>query len=637
MIDTFAAMVTDELARKTALILRIPVSDIIQVTRSSVLTIYLAKRAYFSDLSDEALKLELICRGERDVHQHRWILMLKLMTLLVGSPFLNIMLCAPSCAVRAGAETVTQDLPNFLAVWPAERCISQISRLSLVHLGCVYAGVHFTRRWPLMNDDQTLYTARKASKVQYATAIYRSIMLRLHMLGSMEEATIRSALVPYDVEVALDVTCGYSDLCFAIIISEFGQDVVAQFRPRRSEPRRSRARDTVTLRPLEVLYTDVSDDPVAPAEYVEPQDSRAYLPVEDETGMESIRRWRTAILDCAPPPCAVCSRVLFKPIDLVPIGANGIRREVLDVLRPCSEAVRTAMEVSGDTQHGHPALDGLLLCQEGIVIDHAAAALRLCAQCHSSLNVGSMPQYALANGVYRGRLPKEFQDMTWVEELACSLYRTWNMVTRLYCGLDDDPAADVKRQPRVLSGNTCACDNGVLDSASVLPRTPANMRDLITVSFIGSGELKSSYMMPVLRVRKPVVWAFLLWSKRYNPLYAKIDVDPHILDQYPDDNLIPGLLKETFVLDCNASSIRGMRKNAIAGFDDHPTLVPPEKTNDASSQHLPELVMEKLGVADPNANAQPGRIIARDAFRKMYKRSDNENTAKLVYVLSTLR
>ncbi|KZV64785.1 hypothetical protein PENSPDRAFT_587816, partial [Peniophora sp. CONT] len=45
--------------------------------------------------------------------------------------------------------------------------------------------------------------------------------------------------------------------------------------------------------------------------------------------------------------------------------------------------------------------------------------------------------------------------------------------------------------------------------------------------------------------------------------------------------------------------------------------------------------MERLGVADPNVSAQPGRIIARDAFRKLYSRSDNEHTAKLVYILAS--
>ncbi|KZV64784.1 hypothetical protein PENSPDRAFT_587810, partial [Peniophora sp. CONT] len=202
------------------------------------------------------------------------------------------------------------------------------------------------------------------------------------------------------------------------------------------------------------------------------------------------------------------------------------------------------MEVSGDHVQGHPVLNGLLLCRGGVIVDDSQASLRLCSQCHSSLRSGSMPQYALANGIYRGRLPDEFHSMTWVEELACSLYRTWNMVTRLFCGLGDKPE-DVERQPRVMSGNTCACENGILDLASILPRTPANMRDLISVSFIGSGELKSTYMMPVFHIRKPLVWSFLLWSKQNNPLYKDITLDSCILDQYPDYDLIPGLLKET--------------------------------------------------------------------------------------------
>ncbi|VDB89145.1 unnamed protein product [Peniophora sp. CBMAI 1063] len=161
------------------------------------------------------------------------------------------------------------------------------------------------------------------------------------------------------------------------------------------------------------------------------------------------------------------------------------------------------------------------------------------------------------------------------------------------------------------------------------------MRDLITVSFIGSGELKSTYMMPILRIRKPVVWGFLLWSQKVNPLYEKITLDHNILDEYPEHDMIPGLLKETFVLNCNADAIRSMRKNAVAGFHEHPTLVEPDPSHGPPGGHMQDMVMEKFGVTDPNLRAQPGRILARDAFRKLYKQSDNENTAKLVYLLTS--
>ncbi|KZV61621.1 hypothetical protein PENSPDRAFT_592599, partial [Peniophora sp. CONT] len=42
-----------------------------------------------------------------------------------------------------------------------------------------------------------------------------------------------------------------------------------------------------------------------------------------------------------------------------------------------------------------------------------------------------------------------------------------------------------------------------------------------------------------------------------------------------------------------------------------------------------------MGVSDPNQSARPGRILARDAFRTLYKRSDNENLAQLVYKLAS--
>jgi hypothetical protein len=65
-----------------------------------------------------------------------------------------------------------------------------------------------------------------------------------------------------------------------------------------------------------------------------------------------------------------------------------------------------------------------------------------------------MPRFALANKLYRGRLPAEFRDLTWIEERVCAIYSNTAVVTRLY--QSSDPS-----QPTVFHGNTCAHEMNV--------------------------------------------------------------------------------------------------------------------------------------------------------------------------------
>jgi hypothetical protein len=60
-----------------------------------------------------------------------------------------------------------------------------------------------------------------------------------------------------------------------------------------------------------------------------------------------------------------------------------------------------------------------------------------------------MPKFALANNLYRGRLPSQFHNLTWVEEMVCAQYRYMAHITRLF--QSHDPVL-----PNVLHGNTCA-------------------------------------------------------------------------------------------------------------------------------------------------------------------------------------
>ncbi|KAI6025288.1 hypothetical protein PISMIDRAFT_28806 [Pisolithus microcarpus 441] len=182
-------------------------------------------------------------------------------------------------------------------------------------------------------------------------------------------------------------------------------------------------------------------------------------------------------------------------------------------------------------------LDGLILDRGGVVLDTKdSGIINVCSPCKSSLARKKIPRFALANGLYRGNLPHEFCDITWVEEKICAIYCTTAHVTRIF--QSSDPS-----QPKVFHGNSCAHDMNVVSTAGVLPRTPADVGGFISVVFVGPGKFKLDQLGTTFQVRKAKVWAFLLWLKHHNRLYLDIPLDPRIADLYPENGILPGLCR----------------------------------------------------------------------------------------------
>ncbi|KAI5997196.1 hypothetical protein EDC04DRAFT_2519783, partial [Pisolithus marmoratus] len=175
-----------------------------------------------------------------------------------------------------------------------------------------------------------------------------------------------------------------------------------------------------------------------------------------------------------------------------------------------------------------------MLDRRGIICDEKdKATLLLCSDCSTELSKEKIPRLALANGLFRGELPDMFADLTWVEEKICAIYCTTAHVTRLF--QSSDPS-----QPKVFHGNTCAHDMNIVSTASVLPRTPADVTGRLSVIFVGPSKFNPKQLGTIFCVRKSKIWSFLLWLKYHNRLYANIPLDPNIVDLYPEDDIIPG-------------------------------------------------------------------------------------------------
>ncbi|KAK0467380.1 hypothetical protein IW261DRAFT_1306635, partial [Armillaria novae-zelandiae] len=153
--------------------------------------------------------------------------------------------------------------------------------------------------------------------------------------------------------------------------------------------------------------------------------------------------------------------------------------------------------------------------------------LNVCHACEARLKRGCLPMYSLRNHLFRGSLPEQFHDLTWVEEMVCSIYRCTCHVTRLF------------PSEKVFHGNTCAHDLNFVSTATVLPRVPADIKGMLSVVYLGPHQpLKSVKAM--YHVRKDKVWSFLTWLAANNPLYAKICLSEAHLQLYENDQ-IPGM------------------------------------------------------------------------------------------------
>ena len=120
----------------------------------------------------------------------------------------------------------------------------------------------------------------------------------------------------------------------------------------------------------------------------------------------------------------------------------------------------------------------------------------------------------------------------------------------------------------VLHGNTCAHDMNIISSASVLSRTPADVIDMLSVVFIGPGNLQAKHLNNLFHIHKKEIWSFLLWLQQYNLLYADIILDPNIFSLYSEDDCLPGICNHVLV--DSSLKAKSVFMEESAGFSEHP-------------------------------------------------------------------
>jgi hypothetical protein len=135
---------------------------------------------------------------------------------------------------------------------------------------------------------------------------------------------------------------------------------------------------------------------------------------------------------------------------------------------------------------------------------------------------------------------------------------------------------------RAMRGNVSSYDLPVDGIASMLdgrlmPRSPTILASLISVTFIGLGELPRQWMKTTFRVRRQVVFEALRWLKQNNPkYYGNIKISSARIEELPEDDIpqeIIGIVRQStdlgivdqesdgYVPDDDGESLTGMRQH----------------------------------------------------------------------------
>ena len=288
--------------------------------------------------------------------------------------------------------------------------------------------------------------------------------------------------------------------------------------------------------------------------------------------------------------CSVCG-LLRQEVEVIDVSDSNdsddaINFSILQVKDPHIVDV-------GQFQYGADAINSTVLCKAGVKFSkNKSVVINVCTECHSSLLKNHVPRLSLANYLYRGDLPHEFRDLTWIEEMVCAKYRNTTHITRLYGSTDPS-------QPKVFHGNTCAHEMNVLSTATVLPRTVADMNDMLTIIFVGPNKFDPNCLKNMFTIRKGKVWSFLLWLTKFNHLYCNIQLDSSIMDSYPVYGLLPDIKYRIF-LDHETDALDTFTEET-AGFAEHPAQLLSDESNVSNSQLSPPTIfIEKMGVSDPD-------------------------------------
>ncbi|KAM6489672.1 hypothetical protein JOM56_012874, partial [Amanita muscaria] len=178
----------------------------------------------------------------------------------------------------------------------------------------------------------------------------------------------------------------------------------------------------------------------------------------------------------------------------------------------------------------------------------AETQVRVCQDCLSQLgsdgskSADNPPRFALANNLWIGRIPWQLQTLTFPEQQLIALLYPRAFVFKLY-PKDIHYRPEAATLQRGLRGNVSTYELDMEGAVSMIqgelmPRPVSVLPSVISITFIGRGQLCKSLLRPIFRVRRNFVGEALQWLKNHNTkYYGNIKIDPERMRLLPLDDV----------------------------------------------------------------------------------------------------
>ncbi|KAI6030606.1 hypothetical protein F5J12DRAFT_713196, partial [Pisolithus orientalis] len=159
--------------------------------------------------------------------------------------------------------------------------------------------------------------------------------------------------------------------------------------------------------------------------------------------------------------------------------------------------------------------------------------------CHEELKKNSTdpPPCSLASQLWIGCIPWQLQVLTFPEQLLITLLYPHVYVFKLF----------PKWHGGVLNTSTCQCAiTYSLDMAGIaamvegklMPHPPVILASLISMTFIGMGDLPKNWIHSMFWVQQHVVFEALHWLKEHNVKhYGDIEINAPWIESLPEDDI----------------------------------------------------------------------------------------------------
>jgi hypothetical protein len=236
----------------------------------------------------------------------------------------------------------------------------------------------------------------------------------------------------------------------------------------------------------------------------------------------------------------------------------------------------------------HPAHDmfnDMLLHPTGL---STPENVNICSECIRALNSDNVPMFALANGLWVGRVPHELAYLTLPERLLIAKYFPAAYIVKLYPKKKGARHWDRRQMYSGLKGNvsTYQLDQGQISSmidGSIMPQQASVLAATIGITFVGPKNLPDKGLPEMFKVRRVRVHRALEWLKANNPLYSNITISTSRLAALPEND-VPIELRATTKLSTNISKLHA----------EHDGYVPSQETRDDESDEGGGFFFESL-------------------------------------------